>query len=58
MASWEPIKGEGATYHVKLVGTILTSEKEANLNYSNDNFITLYKEIVSDNHLTTKRCLL
>ena len=55
MASWKPIEGEGAMYYVKLVGSILTSEKEANLNYSNDNYITLYEEIVSDNHLTLQK---
>ena len=40
--SWDPIEGEGAKYHVKLVGTILTSGE--------DSLKTLYEETISENH--------
>ena len=50
VASWDAIEGEGAAYHVKLVGTILTSGEEADLDYSNSSSTTLYEETISDNH--------
>jgi len=50
-ASWKPIEDEAARYHVRLEGTLLTSDIYNSFSQVNTSPVVLYDDVLSSSHL-------